>query len=202
MGWYTNLRSCVGCAKTVMTAGRERDFRSITSATLTCCRQPCPTRTCLALVTHYEPRIQSCLISANVKTTQQALAFLTKLQSLENLSEQHRSTRREFECQDQTRRTPRDQPMDRARNRRPNGNVQVRYVRRGERDMNLRGNSLRDPHTNQRRSFCGQGRPGDGAELPLNATAQDFVPCGTMRRSESRSPNMKHDWVRGSDLNA
>jgi hypothetical protein len=34
-----------------------------------------------AMITHYKPRIQNCLISANLKSTQEALAFLTKLQS-------------------------------------------------------------------------------------------------------------------------
>jgi len=28
-----------------------------------------------AVITHYEPRIQNCLISANLKSTQEALAF-------------------------------------------------------------------------------------------------------------------------------
>ena len=31
-----------------------------------------------AMVTHYEPRIQACLISAKVKSSQEALAVLTK----------------------------------------------------------------------------------------------------------------------------
>jgi hypothetical protein len=43
-----------------------------------------------AMVTHYEPRIQACLISANVKSTQEALAVLNKLHSLENSREQYR----------------------------------------------------------------------------------------------------------------
>ena len=39
------------------------------------------------MVTHYEPRIQACLISANLKSTQEALSVLTKLQSIENLKD-------------------------------------------------------------------------------------------------------------------
>jgi len=42
-----------------------------------------------AMVTHYDPRIQACLISANVKSTQEVFAVLTKLQSLENLKDQY-----------------------------------------------------------------------------------------------------------------
>jgi hypothetical protein len=63
----------------------------------------------VAMITHYEPSIQNCLISANLKLTQ-ALAFLTKLQSLENSREQYRPARRDFERQD--------------KNPRPNGSVQ------------------------------------------------------------------------------
>jgi hypothetical protein len=37
-----------------------------------------------AMITHYEPRIQNYLLSANLKSTQLALAFYTKLQSPEN----------------------------------------------------------------------------------------------------------------------
>ena len=103
-----------------------------------------------AMVTHYEPRIQTCLISANVKSTQEALAVLTKLQSLEKWKEQNRTKRRDFEYQDQTRKTPRVPPNDSAGNRRPNGSVQVRHVRRDNRDRN----PLRDSRINQgRRNF-------------------------------------------------
>ena len=86
-----------------------------------------------AVVTHYEPRIQACLISDNVKSTHEALAVLTKLHSLENSREQYRTTRPDFEHQDLTRRTPRGQPIDSAGNRRPNDNVEVHHVRRDNR---------------------------------------------------------------------
>jgi hypothetical protein len=66
------------------------------------------------VVTHYEPLIQACLISVNLKTTQEALAIHSKLKSLENTKEQHRSTRRDFERKDQNRQTPQDQPIDSA----------------------------------------------------------------------------------------
>jgi len=102
-----------------------------------------------AMVTHYEPRIQTCLISANVKSTQEALAVLTKLRSLEKWKEQNRTSRRDFEYQDQTRKTPRVPPNDSAGNRRPNGSVQVRHVRRDNGDGNRRGNPLRDSRINQ-----------------------------------------------------
>ena len=83
-----------------------------------------------AMVPHNEPRIQACLISAKVKSAQQALAVLAELHSPENSREQYTATRRDFEHRDQTRNTPCGQQIDNAGSRRPNGNVQVRHVRR------------------------------------------------------------------------
>jgi hypothetical protein len=156
-----------------------------------------------AMVTH-ETRIQACLISANVKSTQEARAVLTKLHSLENSREQYRTKRRDFEHQDLTRRTPRSQPIDSAGNRRPNGFVQECHVRRENRDRNYRGNPLRDSRINKsRRSFfrC-QGRPNDGADPQLKASAQYFVTCSSLQRKDNRSQHVTHDGVRTVDLNA
>jgi len=156
-----------------------------------------------AMVTHYEPSIQACMISANIKSTQEALAVLTKLQSIENLKEQYRTPRRDIEHQDQTRRTSRGPPSDRAVNRRPNGSVQVCHVRRDNRDRNPRGNPLRDSRTNQGRrdSFVCQRRPDDSTDPQLNASAQDFFPFGTVRRNDSQLPNVTRDGSRISALN-
>jgi len=101
-----------------------------------------------AIVTHYEPRIQACLISANVKSTQEALAVLTKLQSLENLKDHYRMPWRDFEHKDQTRRTPHGPPSDSTGNRRPNGSVQVCHVGHDNRDRNPWDSPLRDSRTN------------------------------------------------------
>ena len=154
------------------------------------------------MVTHYEPRIQAYLISGDVKSTQEALAALTKLQSLDNLKDQYTTPRRVFEHQDQTRRTPRGPPSDSVGNGRPNGSVQVRYVKRDNRDRNPRGNPLGDSRTNQgrRKSFGGQGRPVDSTDPQLNASAQVFVPFGAVRRNDSQLPNGTHDGGRIGDL--
>jgi hypothetical protein len=122
-----------------------------------------------AVITRYEPRIQNCLISANLKSTQEALAFLTKLQSLENSREQYRPARRDFEHQDQNRGTPRDQPIDSTGNRRPNGSVQVHHVRRDGRDRNPRGDSMSNLRTTQgRRGFFSAVRGDLTMELTHN----------------------------------
>ena len=94
--------------------------------------------------------------------------------------------------------------IDSAGNGRPNGNVRVRHVSRDNRDRNHRGNPSRDSRTNQGRrdSFGGQGRADDANDRQLNASAQDFVPFGTLRHHDSQLPNMTHDGGRGGALNA
>ena len=69
-------------------------------------------------------------------------------------------------------------------------------------DRTYRGNQSRDPRTteSQKSFFRGQGRLNDGADPQLNASAQDFVPCGTLRRNDSQLPNMTNDMGRTSDL--
>ena len=157
-----------------------------------------------AMVTHYEPRIETFLISANVKSTQEALAGLTKLQSLEKWKEQNRTTRRDFEYEDQTRKTLRGPPNGGSGNRRPNRSVQVRHIRRDNRDRNLRGNPLRDSRIRQGRriSFGGQGRPDNNTDSRLSAAAHDFMPGSTLRRNDSQIQKMTHDGGRIGDLNA
>jgi hypothetical protein len=152
-----------------------------------------------AMITHYEPSIQTCLVNANLKLTQEALAFLTKLQSLENSREQYRSAWRYFELQDQNHRTTQDQPIDSTGNRRPNGSDQVHSGR----DRNPRGDSIRNPQKREgRRSFYGgQGRRNDGVDSQLNAAVQELIPCDNQCRDSSRSPNRRNDQVWSSNLN-
>jgi len=115
-----------------------------------------------ALVTHYEPRIQACLISANVKTTQEAIAVLSKLHSLENLKETYRAPRREYERKDQAWGALQSHFAANTRNHRPNHNTQVHHIRHENWERNQSGNSPRDSRANEsRRSFRGQGRTDD-----------------------------------------
>jgi len=102
-----------------------------------------------AMITHYEPRIQNCLLSANLKSTGKALSFFTKLQSLENSRELYRSARPDFDRQDHNRRKPPDQPNNSTGNRRPNGSVQLRHVRHDVRDRTRTGDSIRNPRTSE-----------------------------------------------------
>ena len=93
-----------------------------------------------AMITHYKPRIQSGLISAILKSNQEALAFLTKLQPLENSRQQYKPARRDVENQD--------------KNNRPNASVQVHHVGRDGREENPRSDIMGNTRTKQcRREF-------------------------------------------------
>jgi len=50
-----------------------------------------------ALTSHFEPRVQQGLICSNLQSTQDALAFLDKLQGLGDHRQTFRSPRREFD---------------------------------------------------------------------------------------------------------
>jgi len=82
---------------------------------------------------------------------------------------------------------PRSPRSDSAGNGRPNGNVQVRYGRRDNRDRYSRGNPLKDSRANQgrRNSFGGEGRPDDSTDPQLKASTQVFVLYGTVRGNYS-----------------
>src|SRR5215469_8537004 len=79
-----------------------------------------------ALTSHFEPHVQQGLICSNLQSTQDALAFLAKLDGLGGPKRDLRATRREYDRRDANRRPPRDQYNVRDRDR-GNG-VNVRYV--------------------------------------------------------------------------
>jgi hypothetical protein len=79
-----------------------------------------------ALTSHFEPHVQQGLICSNLHSTQDALAFLAKLEALENPKRAFRSQRREYDRRDMNRRNQYDQ--DSGRNRDRGNGVNVRYV--------------------------------------------------------------------------
>jgi len=98
-----------GCIKTDITTGQGKVFSKITFDTPTWLSPAMSDQNLLnAMITHYEPRIQNYLLSAKLKSTEKALAFFTKLQSLEYSRELYRSARPDFDRQDHNRRKPRD----------------------------------------------------------------------------------------------
>ena len=127
-----------------------------------------------ALTSHFEQRVQQGLICSNLQSTQDVLAFLSKLQGLGDHRQTFRSPRREFDRRDPNRGLTRDQ--DNARNRGRGNGVNVRYVRQGERqsrefsDRTQRGEVGRSFHRR------GQGSMRDDRSSRLNPIAPNFHP--------------------------
>ena len=125
-----------------------------------------------ALTSHFEPRVQQGLICNNLKSTQDALAFLAKLQGLGDHRQTFRSPRREFDRRDTNRGLPRDQNI--ARIRIIGDGVNVRYARLGDRQN--RGFSGRRQLCKGGRSFHrrGQGSMREDRSSQLNPIAPNF----------------------------
>jgi hypothetical protein len=142
-------------------------------------------------MTHYEPRIQTCLISANVKSTQEAIAVLTKLHSIENVNGTDRTPWREYKNKNHAWGTPRGYFEASAENRGPNDSREVRHIRRERRGGNQRGNPPRDSRLteNHRNFFSGQGRNDYSRNIQLNASARNFEPQNDIRPGDNQSVN-------------
>jgi hypothetical protein len=83
-----------------------------------------------ALISHYGHQLQRCLLSAKLKTTQEALAFLSKLQTLEESKETHREHRQDSDHRGWNRRPSRNIGNDDEQDRQRDDRVQVRHIRR------------------------------------------------------------------------
>ena len=128
-----------------------------------------------ALTSHFEPRVQHGLICSNLQSTQDALAFLAKLQGLGNNRHTGRSPRRENDRRDTNMRPPREQDNPRDRDR--GNSVNVRYVRQ-QGDRHNRRYSDRGQHNEDGRSFHrrGQGSLREDRGSQLNPIAPNFHP--------------------------
>jgi hypothetical protein len=131
-----------------------------------------------ALMTHYEPNIQTCLIGSNVKTTQDAIAVLAKLQAIENLSDTNNTQWREHEKRNDTWGTQRGHFANSGGNRRANQHREVRHIRQENRERNHRSSQPKEirGNDNGRGSFCGQGRNDSRSNATLNVSARSFEP--------------------------
>jgi hypothetical protein len=156
-----------------------------------------------ALMTHYEPRIQTCLRSASIKTTQDAIAVLTKLQYIENLSETYNTSWKEYDRKDHARGIQRNQFANGIRNRRTNEHREVRHIRQENRDRNYRSSGTREMRENEnsRGSFCGQGRVNGRFSTDLNASARNFEPRTRTSGNENQSTDKTKNPEQASNLN-
>jgi hypothetical protein len=62
-----------------------------------------------ALTSHFSMEIQRAMLAANLKSSQEALAFLGRMQSLENSQEVYRKSKQEQNSKDFERKQPRIQ---------------------------------------------------------------------------------------------
>jgi hypothetical protein len=154
-----------------------------------------------ALTSHYSISVQRSLISGNIKTTQDAITLLGKLDALETQGN-YRNNRRDSETQDADRRPRYNQRDERAdRNRREAVRVQqIQY----EDDNYDRNRAYRSPHRNARRGrYNGWGeqerqRPNhmtSGGSASLNPAAQRFEP-----RTDEIRPNEPQQGTSNRDI--
>jgi hypothetical protein len=129
-----------------------------------------------ALTSHFEPRIQQGLICSNLQSTQDALAFLAKLDGLGDPKHAFRSPRREYDRRDTNRRPPRDKDSGRDRDR-ENG-VNVRYVsHHADRYSQRYSNRAQEREGSSSFHRRGQGSMREDTIRQLNPIAPNFRPC-------------------------
>jgi len=147
-----------------------------------------------ALTSHYPIVVQRSLISGNIKTTQDAITLLGKLDALE-ARDDYRNRRQNSETHDASRRPQYNSRDDRTeRNRR--GNIPVQYVHCTDGSNFDRQRAYGSPNTHDRRgrydSGCGEqdGRRRShrtqDSSLSLNSAAQIFEP-----RTGDTRPNVR-----------
>jgi hypothetical protein len=155
-----------------------------------------------AMVSIFLPEVQNGIICGNLKTTQEALAFLSKIQALEVTRQQHRRPRRDYEERDAKAKPSRGRTDD-AANREDRDNAETRNVRR-----------IRSPrdHTDSRRQSprrFGRNRESSSWERSrwperhsLKPRAQDFEPRANNREGVTNPPGRGQDPGHGDVLNA
>jgi len=81
-----------------------------------------------AMIGHFPPEVQNGMVCGNLKTTQDSLAFLGKMQELENLRSQHGRPRCEYDDRDANPK-PWQGRIEEAADREGRGNPQTRNTR-------------------------------------------------------------------------
>ena len=86
-----------------------------------------------AVTSHFSIEIQRSLVSANLKSTEDTVTFLEKLQSLEEARDAYRSNRQDQNSKESYRNPPRDQRVNGGARNRGDNQLNVRYVRENNR---------------------------------------------------------------------
>jgi hypothetical protein len=122
-----------------------------------------------ALTAHYAYDVQKCMISANLKSNQDALSLLGKLQAIYEGNAQKETrgeTRHEFRGRDN-----RQTGNDRGENRRGHYNQTVRHI-----TYDRRQNNSRAAHGNRRETRYDQTEGRSSHRDNLNPRAAEFAP--------------------------
>jgi len=130
-----------------------------------------------AMVGHYPPDIQNGMISANLKTTQEAIAYLGNMQALEITRGEHmRRPRREYEDREIYNRSTRGRVNDSSNHehREVHQTRNVRYVQSTRNNSGMRNRSPRNVGRNRESNGWGSGRRPE--QPSFNPRAQEFEP--------------------------
>lgn len=139
-----------------------------------------------AITAHFPYDVQKCMISANLKSTQDALNLLGKLHAMDGENKTHEKHIREPKARELRRRENRHAGNGREEIRRAYNNV--RHITYEQRPVNQR-RSTYDRHTtrnpNQSRNDRAEGGPSHGREL--NPHVAEFAPSDRSYREEANS---------------
>ena len=126
-----------------------------------------------ALTSHFSMEIQRAMLAANLRSSQEALAFLGRMQSLENSQEVYKKSKQEQNSKDFERKQPkvRDQGGGSGYRETPRD---VRHVRYGYRKSNP-GPSYRKNTSVRRRNYQ-EGRRSMQQGHELNSQTPEFQP--------------------------
>jgi len=147
-----------------------------------------------ALTSHFSMEIQRAMLAANLRSSQEALAFLGRMQSLENSQEVYKQSKQEQNSKDFERKQPkvRDQGGGSSYRETPRD---VRHVRYGYRQSNP-GPSYRQNTSVRRRNYL-EGRMGMQQRHELNPRTPEFQPQNRdeLQRSEQVSMHTERRMV-------
>jgi hypothetical protein len=155
-----------------------------------------------AMVGHFPPEVQNGMICGNLKTNQDALAYLGNMQGLEITREQMRRPRSDYEERDANTRPPRGRingTADHGSRDTPQTR-NVRYVQGSRNNTDMRRRSPRRFGRNGDSSGWGSSRRQECHSL--SPRAQEFEPL-THNREEVAGPSVRgQDTESGNALNA
>jgi hypothetical protein len=137
-----------------------------------------------AFISHYPSDIQRVMLSGGLRSIQDAVAFLAKMQSLDISRDKPRGSRQDLDLRDSNGRSPRDGYYESGASRRQDAQVRhVRYTGSGS------GNSpYRQGASNRRNNNPQNGRWRDNAsQSTLNTHARESEPR-TISSSRTEGP--------------